>query len=92
MKSRLRKWKHGVQVSHYLLMLTFLATLDVLNTLLEMLKYSLLLIHTLLYTLKSLLQMLKQRGEASLILIHAILHRIELSITDYCELLHTSAK
>ena len=69
-----------------------LATLNVLNTLLEMLKCSLLLIHTLLYTLKSLLEMLKLRSEASLILIYAILHRIESSITDYCELLHMSAK
>ena len=73
-------------------MLTLLVTLNALNPLLEMLKYSLLLIHILLYTLKSLLQMLKLRGEASLILIHAILHRIESSISDYCELLHTSAK
>ena len=92
MKSRLRRWKHGVEVSHHLLMLTLLATLNVLNTLLEMLKYSLLLIHTLLYTLKSLLQMLKLRGEARLILIHTILYGIESSITDYCEHLHTSAK
>ena len=73
-------------------MLTLLATLNVLNPLLKMLKCSLLLIHTILYMLKSLLQMLKLRGEASLILINAILHRIELSITDYCELLYTSPK
>ena len=92
MKSRLRRWKHGAKVSHHFLMLTLLATLNALNPLLEMLKYSLLLIHMLLYTLKSLLQMLKLRGEASLILIHAILYRIESSITDYYELLHTSAK
>ena len=63
-------------------MLTFLATLNALNTLLEMLKCNLLLIHTLLYTLKSLLEVLKLRSEASLILIYAILHRVELSITD----------
>ena len=94
MKSRLRRWrwKHRAEVSHHLLMLTLLATLNALNPLLEMLKYSLLLIHILLYTLKSLLQMVKLRGEASLILIHAILHRIESSITDYCKLLHTSVK
>ena len=73
-------------------MLTLLATLNALNHLLKMLKYSLLLIHTLLYTLKSLLQMLKLRGEARLILIHTILYGIESSITDYCEHLHTSAK
>ena len=92
MKSRLRKWKHGVEVSHHLIMVTLLATLNALNTLLEMLECSLLLIHTLLYTLKSLLEMLKLRSEASLILIYAILHRLESSITDYGKLLHTSAK
>ena len=92
MKSRLRKWKHGAEVSHHLLMLTLLVTLNALNTLLELLKCSLLLIHTLLHTLKSLLEMLKLIGEALLRLIHAILHRIELSITDYCEHLHTSVK
>ena len=79
-------------VSHHLLMLTFLATLNALNTLLEMLKCNLLLIHTLLYTLKSLLEVLKLRSEASLILIYAILHRVESSITNYSKLLHTSAK
>ena len=63
-------------------MLTFLATLNALNTLLEMLECNLLLIHTLLYTLKSLLEVLKLRSEASLILIYVILHGIELSITD----------
>ena len=49
--SRLRGWrrKHGAKVSHHLLMLTRLATLNALNTLLEMLDCSLLLIHTLLY-------------------------------------------
>ena len=74
MKSRLRRWKHGTEVSHHLIMVTLLATLNALNTLLEMLECSLLLIHTLLYTLKSLLEMLKLRSEASLILIYAILH------------------
>ena len=59
-------------------MLTLLATLNALNTLLEMLECSLLLIHTL----KSLLEVLKTRSEASLILIYAILHRVKLSITD----------
>ena len=63
-------------------MLTLLVTLNALNTLLEMLEYSLLLIHTLLYTLKSLLEVLKLRSEASLILIYVILHRVELSITN----------
>ena len=92
MKSRLRRWKHGTEVSHHLLMLTLLATLNAFNPLLEILKCSLLLIHTLLYMLKSLLEMLKLKSEASLILIHVILHRIESSITDYCKLLHTSVK
>ena len=78
MKSRLRRWKHGAEVHHHLLMLTLLATLNALNTLLEMLKCSLLLIHTL----KSLLEVLKLRSEASLILIYAILHIVESSITD----------
>ena len=71
-------------------MLTLLATLNVLNPLLEMLKHNLLLIHAILHTLKSLLQILKLRGEAKLILIHAILHGVESSIIDYCNLLHTS--
>ena len=57
-----------------------------------MLECSLLLIHTLLYTLKSLLEVLKTRSEASLILIYAILHKVEASIIDYNKLLHTSAK
>ena len=73
-------------------MLTLLATLNVLNTLLEMLECRLLLIHTLLYTLKSLLEVLKLRSEVSLILIYAILHGIELNITDNGELLYTSPK
>ena len=63
-------------------MLTRLATLNALNTLLEMLDYSLLLIHTLLYTLKSLLEGLKLRNEANLILIYTLLHRVESSIMD----------
>ena len=94
MKSRLRRWrwKHEAEVSHYLFMLTLLATLNALNPLLEMIKYSLLLIHVILHTLKSLLQILKLRNEASLILIHAILHGLESSITDYYKLLHASAK
>ena len=69
-------------------MLTLLATINVLNTLLEMIECSLLPIHTL----KSLLEVLKLRSEASLILIYAILHGIESSIIDNGELLHTSPK
>ena len=73
-------------------MLTRLATLNTINALLEMLKCSMLLIHMFLYMLKFLLQMLKLRGEIYLILIHAILYRIESGITDYCEFFHTSVK
>ena len=64
-------------------MLSLLATLNALNPLLEMLKRILMLIHVSLHTLKSLLQILKLRGEVSLILIHEILHRVESSINDY---------
>ena len=63
-------------------MLTRLATLNALNTLLEMLDCSLLLIHMLLYTLNSLLEVLKSRSEASLILIYVLLHRVETSVMD----------
>ena len=73
-------------------MLTLLATLIALNPLLEMLKRSMMLIHASLHTLKSLLQILKLRGEVSLIPIHAIFHRVESSITDYYKLLHVSAE
>ena len=94
MKSRLRRWrwKHGAQVSHHILMLTLLATLNALNPLLQMLKRNLMLIHASLHMLKSLLQMLKLRGEANLILIHAILHGVVSSITYYCKLLHASVE
>ena len=73
-------------------MLTLLATLNALNPLMEMLKCSLLLIHAILHTLKSLLQILKLRGEVNLILIHATLHGVESGIIDYCKLLHVSAE
>ena len=63
-------------------MLTLLVTLNALNTLLEMLEYSLLLIYTLIYALKSPLEVLKSRSEASLILIYVLTHRVELSIMD----------
>ena len=46
------------------------------------------LIHAIL---KPLLEMLKLRSEASLILIYVILHGIELCITDYNKLLYASA-
>ena len=41
-----------------------------------------LLIHTLLKTPKSLIEMLKLRGEAGLILIYAILHRVEMRMEE----------
>ena len=63
-------------------MLTRLATLNAINTLLEMLECSLLLIHMLLYALKSLLEVLKLRSEVSLILIYALLYRVEMSVMD----------
>ena len=63
-------------------MLTRLVTLNVINALLEMLECSLLLIHTLLYALKLLLEVLKLRSGASLILIHVLLHRVEMSVMD----------
>ena len=72
--------KHRVEVSHHLLMLTRLATLNAINALLEMCECSLLLIHMLLYALKSLLEVLKSRSEASLILIHMFLHRVDTSV------------
>ena len=59
-------------------MLTLLATLNALNTLLEMLEYSLLLIHTL----KSLLEVIKPRSDSSLILIHVLLHRVKARVMD----------
>ena len=94
MKSRLRRWmwKHEAEVCHHLLMLTLLATLNVIKPLLEMLKRSLLLIHVILNTLKSLLQTLELICKANLIMIHAILHGVESSITDYCKFFHASAK
>ena len=45
-----------------------------------------------LHALKSLLQILKLRSEANLILIHAILHGVESSITNYYKLIHASAE
>ena len=58
-------------------MLTHLTTLNAINALLEMLECSLLLIHTLLYALKSLLEVIKSRSDSSLILIQVLLHRVE---------------
>ena len=74
---------------------TLQAILNMLNSLLEMLKLwgeaNLMLIHSILNTLKPLLEMLKLWSEASLILIHVILHGVELSITYYNKLLHVSS-
>ena len=63
-------------------MLTRLTALNTINALPEMVEGSLLLIHTLLYALKSLLEVLKLRSEVSLILIYALLYRVEMSVMD----------
>ena len=63
-------------------MLTRLVTLNVINALLEMLECSLLPIHTLLYALKSLLEVLKSRSDSSLILIQVFHHRVEARVMD----------
>ena len=55
-----------MEICHHLLMLTLLTAL---NVLLEMVEGSLLLIHTLLYALKSLLEVIKPRSDSNLILI-----------------------
>ena len=77
-----RRRKHRAEVSHHLLMLTRLMTLNTINTLLEMLECSLLLIHTLLYVLESLLEVIKPRSDSSLILIHVLLHKVEARVMD----------
>ena len=48
-------------------------------------------LQAILNTLNPLLEMLKLWDETSLILIYAILHGVEPSITDYSKLLHVSA-
>ena len=47
-----------------------------------MLECSLLLIHMLLYALKSLLAVIKPRGDSNLILIEMLLHRVEAGVMD----------
>ena len=68
---------------HHLLMLTRLTVLNTIHALLKMVEGSLLLIHTLLYELKSLLQVIKSRSDSGLILIEMLLHGIKASIMDY---------
>ena len=63
-------------------MLTLLTALNTINTLLEMIEGSLLLIHTLLYALKSLLEVIKPRSDSSLILIKVLLHGVEVRVMD----------
>ena len=63
-------------------MLTRLTTLNTINALLEMLECSLLLIHTLLYGLEFLLEVIKLRSDSSLILIHVLFHRVEARVMD----------
>ena len=68
---------------HHLLMLTRLTVLNMIHALLKMVEGSLLLIHTLLYELKSLLEVIKSRSDSGLILIEMLLHGIKASIMDY---------
>ena len=63
-------------------MLTRLMALNTIHALLEMVEGSLLLIHTLLYALKSLLEVIKLRGDFNLILIEMLLHRVEAGVMD----------
>ena len=63
-------------------MLTRLTTFNTINALLEMFECSLLLIHTLLYALKSLLEVIKTRSDSSLILIQVLLRRVEMRVMD----------
>ena len=63
-------------------MLTRLTALNTIHVLLEMVEGSLLLIHTLLYALKSLLEVIKSRGDSSLILIEMLFHRVEAGVMD----------
>ena len=63
-------------------MVTRLTTFNTINALLEMLECNLLLIHMLLYTLKSLLEVIKSRSDSSLILIQVLLHRVETRVMD----------
>ena len=67
---------------HHLLMLTRLTALNMIHALLKMVEGSLLLIHTLLYELKSLLEVIKLRGDSSLILIEMLLHKVEAGVMD----------
>ena len=63
-------------------MVTRLMALNTIHALLEMVEDSLLLIHTLLYALKSLLEVIKPRGDSNLILIEMLLHRVEAGVRD----------
>ena len=63
-------------------MVTRLMALNTIHALLEMVEGSLLLIHTLLYPLKSLLEVIKLRGDFNLILIEMLLHRVEAGVMD----------
>ena len=53
-----------------------------INALLEMLEYSLLVIHTFLYALKSLREVIKPRSDSNLILIHVLFHKVEAKVMD----------
>ena len=73
-RMRRRKRKHRAEIGPHLLMLTRLKALNMIHALLEMVEGSLFLIHTLLYELKSLLEVIKPRGDSSLILIEMLFH------------------
>ena len=49
-------------------------------------------LHTILNVINPLLEILKLRTELSIILVHPILYRVEVSITNNCELLYASIK
>ena len=63
-------------------MLTRLTALNPIHALLKMVEGSLLLIHTLLYALKSLLEVIKPRDDSSLILIEMLLYRVETGVMN----------
>ena len=48
--------------------------------------------HAILNMINPLLEVLKLRSEPNLMLVYHILHRIEASVTNNCELLHVSTK
>ena len=70
-----------MQVGHHPLMLTLHAILNASN----------LILYVIFKVINPLLEILKLRSEPSLILVHPILHRVKLCVSDHCKLLHVSA-